>query len=85
VVGTVGFEPTTSSSRTMRAAKLRHVPKARKCIAPGESLHRRPSGPPCSAADHVGLLWDDAKVEDDTRAEFVGQQTVESIRRGCDA
>jgi hypothetical protein len=26
VVGTVGFEPTTSASRTLRAAKLRHVP-----------------------------------------------------------
>ena len=29
LVGTVGFEPTTSSSRTMRATKLRYVPKAR--------------------------------------------------------
>ena len=26
MVGTVGFEPTTSASRTLRAAKLRHVP-----------------------------------------------------------
>ncbi len=26
LVGTVGFEPTTSASRTLRAAKLRHVP-----------------------------------------------------------
>jgi hypothetical protein len=27
VVGTAGFEPTTSASRTLRATKLRYVPK----------------------------------------------------------
>ena len=26
MVGTVGLEPTTSASRTLRATKLRHVP-----------------------------------------------------------
>lgn len=26
MVGTAGFEPTTSASRTLRATKLRHVP-----------------------------------------------------------
>ena len=28
VVGVAGFEPTTSSSRTKRATKLRHTPRA---------------------------------------------------------
>jgi hypothetical protein len=27
-VGTAGFEPATSASRTLRATKLRYVPKA---------------------------------------------------------
>ena len=27
LVGTAGFEPATSASRTLRAAKLRHVPR----------------------------------------------------------
>ena len=29
-VGVAGFEPTTSSSRTKRATKLRHTPMARR-------------------------------------------------------
>ena len=30
LVGVTGFEPATSSSRTMRATKLRHTPMARR-------------------------------------------------------
>ena len=35
LVGTAGFEPATSSSRTMRATKLRHVPKDGSVVAAG--------------------------------------------------
>src|SRR5690606_2589130 len=31
MVGTAGFEPTTSASRTLRATKLRHVPCSGDC------------------------------------------------------
>jgi hypothetical protein len=31
LVGTAGFEPATSSSRTMRATKLRYVPRNQDC------------------------------------------------------
>ena len=34
LVGTAGFEPATSSSRTMRATKLRYVPNDQQCISP---------------------------------------------------
>ena len=43
LVGTAGFEPATSSSRTMRATKLRHVPSVeivatvRSCEQPGSA------------------------------------------------
>ncbi len=33
LVGTAGFEPATSSSRTMRATKLRYVPRGVDCSA----------------------------------------------------
>ena len=32
VVGVAGFEPTASSSRTKRAAKLRYTPKQRELL-----------------------------------------------------
>ncbi len=33
MVGTAGFEPTTSASRTLRATKLRHVPSGAESLA----------------------------------------------------
>src|SRR5438067_13590112 len=45
MVGTAGFEPATSASRTLRATKLRHVPSSRSLAAgrpapPGRSPRR---------------------------------------------
>ncbi len=36
-VGVAGFEPTTSSSRTKRATKLRHTPVARSSGGPDQA------------------------------------------------
>ncbi len=38
LVGVTGFEPATSSSRTTRATKLRHTPKALTRSGPSGSL-----------------------------------------------
>jgi hypothetical protein len=40
LVGTTGFEPATSRSRTVRATKLRHVPMVPYVTAP-EDVSRR--------------------------------------------
>ena len=55
MVGAAGFEPTTSSSRTMRATKLRHAPT--ECpLGPGHDSSRDPVrgfGPPLRPANQV--------------------------------
>ncbi len=40
MVGTAGFEPATSASRTLRAAKLRHVPPRPHLIGLREAAFR---------------------------------------------
>ncbi len=50
MVGAAGFEPTTSSSRTMRATKLRHAPT--ECpLGPGHDSSRALRPPPFGQAD----------------------------------
>src|SRR3954447_18993378 len=46
LVGARGFEPPTSSSRTMRATKLRHAPteKSARCTGLGDDTKGRPAG-----------------------------------------
>src|SRR5699024_8189316 len=47
VVGIAGFEPTTSSSRTRRATKLRYIPRPATTIAVGTRSEK--SGPHADA------------------------------------
>ena len=51
-VGVAGFEPTTSSSRTKHATKLRHTP--REATTAYRTGHRRSQTPNCDAT-HRGM------------------------------
>ncbi len=54
LVGVTGFEPATSSSRTMRATKLRHTPMALE--ADEQSIRVRSDQPFESAAVRVSTV-----------------------------
>ncbi len=54
LVGVTGFEPATSSSRTMRATKLRHTPMALE--ADEQSIRVRSDQPFESAAVRVSIV-----------------------------
>lgn len=53
-VGVAGFEPTTSASRTQRAAKLRYTPRYRGIVAHSPGAER-PGIPVCSTAGSVQI------------------------------
>jgi hypothetical protein len=66
-VGVAGFEPTTSSSRTKRATKLRHTPReATTAYRTEGARHQTPAGagtvtiscvPRCTSRHAEGWIW----------------------------
>ena len=56
VVGVAGFEPTTSSSRTMRATRLRYTPTGRPLTGPADDTRDRPGSRAQSLA-RAGCAW----------------------------
>ncbi len=55
VVGTAGFEPATSATRTLRATKLRHVPTSRRAGRANSVRERRPAAPRPRATHRHGV------------------------------
>jgi hypothetical protein len=60
LVGVAGFEPAASSSRTKRAAKLRHTPPARNLSSAARDLaslaeRRTRSGPAANSGPRNGM------------------------------
>src|SRR5690606_25244739 len=87
-VGVAGFEPTTSSSRTKRAAKLRHTPSVAAVAATTFTLaHRCPETKSGfgAAADRVraGVVHDDQEdgqgVEGEAEEEGVAEDALVAV------